>query len=468
MWDDATTVQRGDDPVSLGKAARARAPRSSHGTWQPADGGRDALGILVAQGQKRVQFLLPVRYARMAESPFAYFRGAAAVMASDLASTPTSGLEAQLCGDAHLLNFGMFATPERGLVFGLNDFDETLPGPIEWDLKRLAASVEIAARDLGFTDKDRSNAVVATARAYREAMAEFADEGELDLWYQRLPSQALQERLAAAAKGDAKEVDRKVRKALHKDHLHAFERLIDCKEGEGCFLSQPPLLVPVEELLDDEQRERYVEVIQDFLRQYRDCLTPHTRTMIERYRFMHIARKVVGVGSVGTRCWVILMLGRDQSDPLILQLKEAMPSVLEPYIAPTVYETQGRRVVEGQRLMQTSADHLLGWYALKAWDDREHDFYVRQLWDGKASIEVSRLSPVGLRSYGEACGWTLARGHARSGDRFALAAYLGDSDFFDHAIAEFADRYADTNAQDHARLVAAIADGRLEASPDPL
>jgi hypothetical protein len=259
-----------------------------------------------------------------------------------------------------------------------------------------------------------------------------------------------------------------VRKALHKDHLHAFERLIDCEDGEGCFLSQPPLLVPVEELLDDEQRERYVEVVQEFLRQYRGCLPPHTRTMIERYRFMHIARKVVGVGSVGTRCWVILMLGRDQSDPLILQLKEAMPSVLEPYIAPTVYETQGRRVVEGQRLMQTSADHLLGWYALKAWDNREHDFYVRQLWDGKASIEVSRLSPVGLRSYGEACGWTLARGHARSGDRFAMAAYLGDNDFFDHAIAEFADRYADTNAADHDRLVAAIADGRLEAASDPL
>jgi uncharacterized protein (DUF2252 family) len=454
--------------IARGEDRRRETPHEAHAAWEEADDREDPAAILERQAAERIPELVPIRHARMASSAFAHFRGAAAVMAADLASTPTSGLEAQLCGDAHLLNFGMFATPERGLVFGLNDFDETLPGPIEWDLKRLAASVEIAARDLGFTDKERNNAVVATARAYREAMAEFADEGELDLWYQRLPSQALQERLAAAAKGDAKEVDRKVRKALHKDHLHAFERLIDCKDGEGCFLSQPPLLVPVEELLDDEQRERYVEVIQDFLRQYRDCLPPHTRTMIERYRFMHIARKVVGVGSVGTRCWVILMLGRDQSDPLILQLKEAMPSVLEPYIAPTAYETQGRRVVEGQRLMQTSADHLLGWYALKAWDNREHDFYVRQLWDGKASIEVSRLSPVGLRSYGEACGWTLARGHARSGDRFALAAYLGDSDFFDHAIAEFADRYAYTNAADHDRLVAAIADGRLEAASDPL
>src|SRR5262249_15816833 len=344
-------------------------------------------------------------------------RGAAAIMAADLATTSTAGLQAQLCGDAHLLNFGIFATPERGLVFGLNDFDETLPGPIEWDIKRLAASVEIAARDLGFTDGERNTAVVATARAYRQAMAEFADEGELDLWYQRLPSQALEERLRAAAKGAGKEVDRKVRKALHKDHLHAFDRLIDCDDDNACFISQPPLIVPVEELLDEEQRARYVEVIQEFLRQYRGCLQPHTRTMIERYRYMHIARKVVGVGSVGTRCWVILMLGRDQSDPLLLQLKEALPSVLEPYVAPTPYKSEGQRVVQGQRLMQTSADQLLGWYALTAWDGLEHEFYVRQLWDGKASIDVTRLSAVGLRSNGAASAGTAPRGHSGSGAR---------------------------------------------------
>jgi uncharacterized protein (DUF2252 family) len=452
--------------IAHGGDLRRETPHELHAAWGASDDREDPVAILERQASERVPDLVPIRHARMATSAFAHFRGAAAVMAADLASTPSSGLQAQLCGDAHLLNFGIFATPERGLVFGLNDFDETLPGPVEWDIKRLAASVEIAARDLGFTDRERNVAVVATARAYREAMAEFADEGELDLWYQRLPSQALEERLRAAAKGAGKEVDRKVRKALHKDHLHAFDRLIECEDDDACFISQPPLLVPVEELLDEEQRARYVEVVQECLKQYRSCLLPHTRTMIERYRFMHIARKVVGVGSVGTRCWVMLMLGRDQSDPLILQLKEAKPSVLEPYTAPTPYETQGRRVVEGQRLMQTSADHLLGWYSLEAWDGVEHDFYVRQLWDGKASIDVSRLSPVGLRSYGEACGWTLARGHARSGDRFAMAAYLGDSDFFDHAIAEFADRYADTNADDHARLIAAIADGRLEASPE--
>jgi uncharacterized protein (DUF2252 family) len=452
--------------IARGVEFRGETPHEVHAAWEVTEDREDPIAILERQATQRIPELVPIRHARMASSAFAHFRGAAAVMAADLASTPAAGLQAQLCGDAHLSNFGIFATPERGLVFGLNDFDETLPGPIEWDLKRLAASVEIAGRELGFTDRERNAAVVATARAYREAMAEFADEGELDLWYQRLPSQALEERLSAAAKGAGKEVDRKVRKALHKDHLHAFERLIDCEGGEGCFLSRPPLLVPVEELLDDEQRERYVDVIQEFLRQYRGCLPPHTRTMIERYRFMHIARKVVGVGSVGTRCWVILMLGRDQSDPLILQLKEALPSVLEPHAAPTIYESQGRRVVEGQRLMQVAADHLLGWYELEAWDGLEHDFYVRQLWDGKASIDVSRLSAVGLRSYGEACGWTLARGHARSGDRFAMAAYLGDADFFDHAIAEFAGRYAETNAEDHTRLVDAIAEGRLEAAPD--
>ena len=452
--------------IAYGEALRSDVPHELHASWQPGESREDPVAILESQAVQRIPELVPIRHQRMAASPFAHFRGAAAVMAADLATTPTAGLRAQLCGDAHLLNFGIFSTPERDLVFGLNDFDETLPGPIEWDLKRLAASVEIAARDLGFGHSERRRAVVATVRSYRDGMAEFADEGELDLWYQRLPSKALEERLSAAAKGAGKEVDRKVRKAMHKDHLHAFDRLITSEDGEARFVSQPPLIVPVEELLDDEQRARYVPVVQDFLRQYRDCLQPHTRAMIERYRFMHVARKVVGVGSVGTRCWVILMLGRDQSDPLILQLKQAMPSVLEPYTAPSVYESQGRRVVEGQRLMQTSPDYLLGWYRLTSWDGLERDFYARQLWDGKASIDVSRLSPVGLRSYGEACGWTLARGHARTGDRFAMAAYLGEDDSLDRAIAEFADLYADTNADDHARLVGAISEGRLPAEPE--
>jgi uncharacterized protein (DUF2252 family) len=410
--------------------------------------------VLERQSTERIAELIPIRYGRMAASAFAFFRGGAALMAADLASTATSGLLAQLCGDAHLMNFGLFESPERSLIFGLNDFDETLPGPFEWDVKRLATSVEIAGRDLGFTDVDRAVAVLSTLRSYREAMHDFARQRDLEVWYARLPAKELRTRLKARADAKAgKEVKREVNRSLRRDHLRAFDRLLRSVDGEIRFVSEPPLLVPVEELLDDEQRERYVEVIHEFLRQYRQSLTPHLRALVERYRFMHIARKVVGVGSVGTRAWVVL----------VLQLKEAKRSVLEPYTVPTVYESQGRRVVEGQRFMQAASDHLLGWYHLRAWDGREHDFYVRQLWDGKASIDVARLSPAGLRAYGEACGWTLARGHARSGDRIAIAAYLGEKDSFDRAVAAFASAYADTNLADHARLVGAIDEGRVSA-----
>jgi uncharacterized protein (DUF2252 family) len=420
--------------------------------------------VLERQSTERIAELIPIRYGRMAASAFAFFRGGAALMAADLASTATSGLLAQLCGDAHLMNFGLFESPERSLIFGLNDFDETLPGPFEWDVKRLATSVEIAGRDLGFTDVDRAVAVLSTLRSYREAMHDFARQRDLEVWYARLPAKELRTRLKARADAKAgKEVKREVNRSLRRDHLRAFDRLLRSVDGEIRFVSEPPLLVPVEELLDDEQRERYVEVIHEFLRQYRQSLTPHLRALVERYRFMHIARKVVGVGSVGTRAWVVLLMGRDAADPLVLQLKEAKRSVLEPYTVPTVYESQGRRVVEGQRFMQAASDHLLGWYHLRAWDGREHDFYVRQLWDGKASIDVARLSPAGLRAYGEACGWTLARGHARSGDRIAIAAYLGEKDSFDRAVAAFASAYADTNLADHARLVGAIDEGRVSA-----
>jgi uncharacterized protein (DUF2252 family) len=421
--------------------------------------------VLERQSTERIAELIPIRYGRMAASAFAFFRGGAALMAADLASTATSGLLAQLCGDAHLMNFGLFESPERSLIFGLNDFDETLPGPFEWDVKRLATSVEIAGRDLGFTDVDRAVAVLSTLRSYREAMHDFARQRDLEVWYARLPAKELRTRLKARADAKAgKEVKREVNRSLRRDHLRAFDRLLRSVDGEIRFVSEPPLLVPVEELLDDEQRERYVEVIHEFLRQYRQSLTPHLRALVERYRFMHIARKVVGVGSVGTRAWVVLLMGRDAADPLVLQLKEAKRSVLEPYTVPTVYESQGRRVVEGQRFMQAASDHLLGWYHLRAWDGREHDFYVRQLWDGKASIDVARLSPAGLRAYGEACGWTLARGHARSGDRIAIASYLGEKDAFDRAVASFAVTYANANEADHARLCAAIDDGRVEAA----
>jgi uncharacterized protein (DUF2252 family) len=453
--------------TARGTDLRAEVPHERHASWRPSPSRSDPVAILERQSAERIPELIPLRYARMASSAFAFYRGGAAIMAADLAGTATSGLRAQLCGDAHLLNFGLFETPERSLIFGLNDFDETLPGPFEWDVKRLAASFEIAGRALGLNADEREAAVAGTVRAYREAMQEFAERRDLEVWYARLPAEELQTKLAALADAKtAKEVRREVQRALRRNHLRAFERHLENVDGEIRFVSAPPLLVPVEELLDQDQRARYVEVIHSFLRQYRASLPPHLRSLVERYRFVHIARKVVGVGSVGTRAWVVLMMGRDTGDPLILQLKEAKRSVLEPYTEPSVYESQGRRVVEGQRFMQAASDQLLGWYRLQAWDGREHDFYVRQLWDGKSSIDVTRLTATGLRAYGDACGWTLARGHARSGDRVAMAAYLGVDDAFDQAIAEFAGRYADVNEADHARLLEAIDSGAISVADE--
>jgi uncharacterized protein (DUF2252 family) len=452
--------------VVRGRALAQEEPHERHAAWKPLETRTDPLTILERQSAERIPELIPIRYGRMSSSPFAFFRGAAAVMASDLAGTAASGLAAQLCGDAHLMNFGMYETPERSLIFGLNDFDETLPGPFEWDVKRLAASFEVAGRDLGFSHDDTRSAVLSTLRSYREAMHAFADQRDLDVWYARMPVDELHAKLeASAGRSAGKEVRRQVNKALRKDHLRAFDRLIEVVDGEARFRSEPPLLVPVEDLLDDEQRARYVEVIRSFLTQYRESLHPHMRALAERYRFRHIARKVVGVGSVGTRAWAVLMIGRDADDPLILQLKEAKRSVLEPYTAPSVYDSQGPRVVEGQRFMQAASDPLLGWYHLKAWDGLEHDFYVRQLWDGKSSIDVAKLPPDGLKAYAGACGWTLARAHARSGDRIALAAYLGEKDSFDEAVATFASTYADVNEADHRSLVNAIDEGRIVATP---
>jgi uncharacterized protein (DUF2252 family) len=450
--------------VTRGRELRRAVPHLRHSSWAPPRARFDPIAILERQSAERIPELIPIRYGRMASSPFAFYRGAAAVMAADLAGTPVSGLKAQLCGDAHLMNFGLFETPERTLVFGLNDFDETLPGPVEWDIKRLAASFEIAGRTFQLAPSEREGAVLTAVRSYREAMLGFAEQRLLEVWYARLPATVLRDRLAAhAGRETSKQVKHVMRKALRRDHLRALDRLIHTVDGELRFISQPPLLVPVEELLQQDQRARYVEVMRSFLSQYRECLPPHTRALVESYRFVHIARKVVGVGSVGTRAWVVLLMGKDASDPLVLQVKEAKRSVLEPYTAPSEYASQGRRVVEGQRFMQAASDSMLGWYSLVAWDDREHDFYVRQLWDGKASIDIDRLTPAGLREYADACGWTLARGHARSGDRLAMAAYLGERDTFDRAIARFAVAYADVNEADHARLVDAIDAGRLPA-----
>jgi uncharacterized protein (DUF2252 family) len=451
--------------VALGLSLRDEVPLDQHAIWSSPSGRMDPIEVLERQAAVRAPDLVPIRYGRMMVSPFAFFRGGAAIMAADLAGTPVAGLRAQLCGDAHLLNFGIFDTPERSLVFGLNDFDETLPGPVEWDLKRLAASVEIAGRDLGFSSSQREAAVVACGRAYRESMVYFAAQRNLDVWYAHLSADELRERLTALGGRKAgKEVDKRVAKALERDHLHAFGRHLAEVEGSPRFVSNPPVLVPADELLDGEQRERYVDVVQDFLHQYRESLRHDRRELIESYRFVQMARKVVGVGSVGTRAWVVLLVGRDADDPLLLQLKEAQPSVLAPYAGATTFECEGRRVVEGQRLMQTAPDHLLGWYRLRAWDGEQRDFYVRQLWDGKASIDVTKLSSKGLRAYSESCGWTLARAHARSGDRVALAAYLGDDDTFEQAIAAFAAAYADTNEHDHARLCQAVSAGTLVAA----
>ncbi len=450
--------------VARGRGLRADLPHGHQGAWTPPPNRADPLEILQRQSAERIAELIPIRYGRMAASQFAFFRGAAAVMAADLAGTPSAGLNAQLCGDAHLLNFGLFDTPEQTLVFGLNDFDETLPGPIEWDIKRLAASIEVAGRDLQLAERERQGAVLATVRSYREAMTSFAGRRNLEVWSARLSATELEHRLSAV---DGRRSENVVRKALHKslrhDNLRAFGKLCQQAGGELRFISSPPLMVPVEELLDQQERERYVGVVGSFLEQYRGSLQPHLRALVESYRFTGMARKVVGVGSVGTRDWVVLLTGRDAADPLLLQLKEATRSVLEPYAGRSGYESQGRRVVEGQRFMQAASDNLLGYYRLNALDGQMHDFYVRQLWDGKSSIDVSRLTGPGLAAYGDACGWTLARGHARSGDRIAMAAFLGEDDAFERAVAEFAFTYADVSAGDHRRLLEEIDAGRILA-----
>jgi len=449
---------------ALGKTARAEAPRSSQSLLPLAEK-RDALALLEAQARSRVPELVPIRYGRMVVSPLAYFRGAATVMAHDLAPTPTAGLRVQLSGDAHFQNFGGFASPERDLVFDLNDFDETLPGPFEWDLKRLAASFEIAGRDRDFTRTERKHAVLAAVRSYREAMGRFAAMGELDVWYARLDAKAIDQDLEEAH-------DRKLRRSLRRaeakgqrhDRMLALARLTRKIDGELRFISDPPLIVPLAELDGREDGAVLESRLHALFRRYRRTLPAERRTLIERFRHVDLARKVVGIGSVGTRSWAMLLVGRDDGDPLFLQIKEALPSVLEPLLGKSQFATHGQRVVVGQRLMQAASDIFLGWvHSDETVDGGAHDFYVRQLWDWKTSVDVDTILPRGLTAYATACGWTLARAHARSGDRIAIAAYLGASDRFDWAVAEFAAGYADLNEQDHRDLVEAAADGRVDA-----
>jgi uncharacterized protein (DUF2252 family) len=460
----ATARATAEERARRGREARADVSRSSHAALD-LRGDRDPIALLEAQARSRLAELLPIRYGRMAASPFQFFRGAATVMAHDLASTPTTGLSAQLSGDAHLLNFGAFASPERDLVFDLNDFDETFPGPFEWDVKRLAASFEIAGRDRGFGRADRGRSVLRVTRAYREAMRSFAAMGDLEVWYARLDAETMLARLRDQHdRRSARDLRRSLAKAHRRDRLRALAKLTQEVEGEPRIVSDPPLLVPLSELSPRTEGVALDAEINALFRSYRRTLPADLRALLDRFRSIDLARKVVGIGSVGTRCWVMLLLGRDANDPLFLQIKEAEASVLEPVLGAVRSAKHGRRVVEGQRLTQAASDIFLGWmHSDEEVDGGARDFYVRQLWDWKGSADVETILPNGLASYAQACGWTLARGHARSGDRIAIAAYLGKSDRFDQAIAEFAAAYADRNERDHQALVQSIADGKIAA-----
>ena len=450
--------------AATGKAARSQAPRSAHGEWEPAADRSDPVAVLEEQARTRVPELVPIRHGRMATSPFAFYRGAAAVMAADLAHTPVSGLQVQACGDAHLANFGVFAAPDRSLVFDLNDFDESLPGPWEWDLKRLAASFEIAARENGFKSKDRRNTVSTVVRVYRESMREFAKLRNLEVWYARLDVDLVMRELSEEeGRKKLRKAEKGLAKARTKDSLRALDRLTHRVAGELRIASKPPLVVPLDELLEGSQREDFEAVLLGIIDSYRSTLQGDRRQFLDTYRFRDLARKVVGVGSVGTRAWIVLLTGRDDGDPLVLQAKEAQASVLEPYVGKSRFDNHGRRVVEGQRLMQAASDSFLGWCPAVGVDGRERDFYVRQLWDGKGSSDPETMSPAAMATYARLCGWTLARAHARSGDPVAIGSYLGSSQAFDDAIDGFATAYADQNEQDHAALLAAIESGRLAA-----
>jgi len=448
-----------------GKAARAEVPRTSHAEFEPAKD-RDPIALLEEQAKSRLPELVPVRYGRMMVSPFTYYRGAALPMASDLAATPVSGLAVQACGDAHLSNFGLFGSAERRLIFDVNDFDETLPGPWEWDVKRLAASMEVAGRDNQYTDKERREIVTATVASYRQAMRGFAGMTNLDVWYAHADFDQVRAELSSELRErQRKALDKGLAKARTRDSMQELAKLTHTVDGRPQITADPPLLVPAEQLAESrEQWLTFQSQVQDLIAKYRRTMETDRRYLLEQYDYCDLARKVVGVGSVGTRCWIVLMLGRDDSDPLFLQVKEAEESVLSRFVGTSKYANQGQRVVAGQRLMQAASDIFLGWVHIVAGlDGKDRDFYVRQLRDWKFSLDISALIPRGMQMYGELCGWTLARAHARSGDRIAIASYLGSSDVFDKAIAQFAVAYADQNKKDQEALVHAVNSGRLIA-----
>jgi uncharacterized protein (DUF2252 family) len=454
------------DRVARGQDARVVAALESHAEFAPG-GKRDPVGLLVGQAKSRVAELVPVRHGRMLVSAFTFYRGAALPMAADLAATPASGLRVQLCGDAHLANFGAFASPERRLVFDVNDFDESLPGPFEWDVKRLAASLAVAGRDNGFPAKARRKITLAAAEGYRTAMRGFADQPLLEVWYSHLDiEQAIGQFKSQMKAKRLKKTQALLAKAHTADSTKAQRKLTTIADGQRRIISQPPMIMPIEEVFSDLEAGAIYQEIRTVLGKYRRTLQSDRRHLLEQFRLVQVARKVVGVGSVGTRAWILLMDAGDGTEPLFLQAKEAQPSVLAEFCGRSQYTNQGERVVAGQHLMQAESDIFLGWTRATGPDKVNRDFYVRQLKDWKFSFPIELMVPAGMTVYAGLCGWTLARAHARSGDRVALAAYLGSSDKFDQAIADFAETYADQNERDYAALQTAVKDGKVEAATE--
>jgi uncharacterized protein (DUF2252 family) len=450
--------------VATGLAARSLLPLEGLGAWEAPADRRDPIALLEEQAVSRVPELVPIRYGRMVVSPFAFYRGAAIVMAADLAPLPRSGLQVQLGGDAHLANFGGYEALARQMVFDMNDFDETLPGPFEWDLKRLATSFAIVGRTRGDGRKARRRVVAAVVETYCDAMREFATMGNMAVWYSRLDVAGIIERWGSEVRTrDVKRFEAKVDKARSKDSLRAFNKLTHRVNGRVRIVNDPPLLVPVDELVGDADATAIDRAASDALRTYRESLQPDRRHLLEQFRFADLARKVVGVGSVGTRTWIAMLLGDGDRDPLFLQLKEARASVLEDHLGPSEYAHHGERVVQGQRLMQATSDVMLGWPRVAGLDGVERPFYVRQLWDGKWTPDPVAMPADDFVVFGRVCGWSLARAHARSGDRFALHEYLGDGVAATLALTQFAEAYADQNERDHAALADAVHAGRVTA-----
>ena len=443
---------------ALGRSLRSATPRSSHGDWSPPQGRTDPLAVLAAQDADRLDFLVPIRHLRMSESAFTFYRGTAAIMARDLADTPASGVNVQICGDAHLSNFGAFASPERDLLFDVNDFDETLVGPWEWDVKRLAASLVLAARDRGLGPQAADRAARASVEQYRGAMRELARMSTLEVWYDRVTAAEIADRAGVGPYG--RRVARAARKARSRTSLRDFGRLAEIVDGRPRLRSDPPLLFPLRELDPAVAPPDWEQRVRTAYAGYEETLSDEMRVLLARFELVDVALKVVGVGSVGTRCFVALLIGRDHHDPLLLQIKEAGPSALQDALPPSRYEHQGRRVVEGQRLMQAFGDSFLGW-SRPAADGR--DFYWRQLKDMKGSAEIATMDEPLLTAYAGLCGWTLARAHARAGDPVTIAAYLGKGDTFDRAIANFARLYADQAEQDFRAFEGAIEAGELSS-----